>query len=105
MPVLKPPPEYDTPFSGRKIIENESYGDINKDPRNSLRATDQPGQMEQGFSWTFHEDPNDPTSPIVCHIVLPPTFDLGKELSAAILQHENAHCNGWPETHPGATLF
>lgn len=82
--LLSPPPEYDyEPKGGVKIIrpsDEETQRICNVGRQYPIRVV---GCM---------------TKRKPCTIVLGP-----RSVDECMIPHERAHCNGWPDNHPGAT--
>jgi hypothetical protein len=80
--LLEPPPQYDHAYRGHVIEQRLS-------------------QLEMFFLCHGPAPACSWVSKGVCHIVFPNNERDGRAI-VLIRQHEIAHCNGWPSSHPGA---
>ena len=93
---LVPPKEYDHPFAGELIVATAFDQD---DVRAMCPSAKFPPLGALGCAPHI--------GPKRCRIVLAPDADIIKAgfPPDLVRRHEIAHCNGWPDNHPGALPF
>jgi hypothetical protein len=98
-----PPTQFDHPFIGRLIVEQEAPDAVAHDPR-CLKAWDiKQGATVYACSWRFEDSLN--PGQIACHQILP---NAGGEWmkdnwawEIALIDTETANCNGWHDNRCG----
>jgi hypothetical protein len=86
-----PPPEYDYPNRRAVVvIEAKSQEDLKKLCRNPSNPKPMAGCADAGreeYCLIYHAPKEE--------------LALARVPLSIVLRHENAHCNGWPNDHPG----
>jgi hypothetical protein len=78
--VVAPPPQYDYPFAGDVLVKYDAY-----------KACPHSNALGCAVAPSFG----------TCVIHMRP--HLPTLTRSQLYHHEQAHCNGWPEGHPGGT--
>lgn len=100
--VALPPVEFDHPFSGRLVVRQLPYWEVQQ-------ACGEVQFYESGrveACSRLFPDPMDATQ-MVCFVIYPRWNgeDIGTDFLVSLIRHETGHCNGWGGEHLGARFI